>query len=200
MLDAKGKLEAESLAGRYTHSDPKYQQLLDLDYAERYKNVQQGIDTYWLSQPLRTAVGHRHTLYVEGGDEAVRYGIDLSYQGNPGVMKESARDRVGLGFVLSYNLNDKFLFRNKLSVDKVKSKESPYGTFREYAEANPYYSPYNADGKLQQVYATHMAYSQPLKNPLYEASLNNQIASDYMEWADNFDIDWFINDHWRMKG
>lgn len=200
LLDAKGKLEAESLAGRYTHSDPKYQQLLDLDYAERYKNVQQGIDTYWLSQPLRTAVGHRHTLYVEGGDEAVRYGIDLSYQGNPGVMKESARDRVGLGFVLSYNLNDKFLFRNKLSVDKVKSKESPYGTFREYAEANPYYSPYNADGKLQQVYATHMAYSQPLKNPLYEASLNNQIASDYMEWADNFDIDWFINDHWRMKG
>lgn len=56
----------------------------------------------------------------------MRYGIDVNYQANPGVMKKSSRDRFGIGFLLSYNLNNKLLFRNKLTVDKVKAKESPY--------------------------------------------------------------------------
>lgn len=199
LLDAAGKLEAERRAGMYENVNPESQLLLDLDYADRFRNIKEGIDTYWLSQPLHTAVGHKHSLYVEGGDKSVRYGIDLSYQSNPGVMKKSARDRIGLGFVLSYNLKDKFLFRNKLSVDKVKSQESSYGSFKDYALANPYYSPYTKEGKLNKTYPTHVVYSDPLKNPLYEASLNNQIGSDYMEWSDNFDIDWFISEAFRLK-
>ena len=60
-----------------------------MDYAERLERVKKGVNTYWLSHPLHVAVGHKHSLYVEGGDQSVRYGIDVNYQANPGVMKKS---------------------------------------------------------------------------------------------------------------
>ncbi|MDE7074325.1 MAG: carboxypeptidase-like regulatory domain-containing protein, partial [Odoribacter sp.] len=64
LLDAAGKLEAEKLSGYYASDDMYTQQLLDKDYAYRLSNVQRGVNTYWLSQPLRTAVGHKHSLYI----------------------------------------------------------------------------------------------------------------------------------------
>lgn len=33
-----------------------------------------GVNTYWLSEPLRVALVHKHNIYAEGGDNAVRYG------------------------------------------------------------------------------------------------------------------------------
>ena len=45
----------------------------------------------------------KHSIFIEGGDKAVRYGIDFKYDKDNGVMKGSARDRGALGFSLSYN-------------------------------------------------------------------------------------------------
>ena len=199
LLNAKEKLEAEVAGGLYESEYMDLQQLLRMDYADRLKRVKSGVDTYWLSQPLEVAVGHKHSLYVEGGDKSIRYGIDLNYQANPGVMKKSSRDRFGVGFLLSYNLNNKLLFRNKLTVDKVKSKESPYGTFRDYALANPYERVHDDDGNLIESYDTHVATTARYLNPLYEATLNHKDESVYSSWTDNFDFDWFINDHFRLK-
>lgn len=200
LLDAAGKLEAEKLSGYYTSDDMYTQQLLDKDYAYRLSNVKRGVNTYWLSQPLRTAVGHKHSLYIEGGDKSVRYGIDLSYQGNPGVMKKSKRDRMGLGFLLSYNLNNKLLFRNRLSVDKVNAKESPYGSFSEFTKANPYFPVHDENGHLIKEYPQYIAASYRQLNPLYEGQLNHKDENRYLEVANNFDLDWFINDNFRLKG
>lgn len=200
LLDAEGKLKAEEMAGVYKSSDLFSQQNLDKDYAYRLTNVLRGVNTYWLSKPLETAVGHKHSLYVEGGDKSVRYGIDLNYQGNPGVMKKSSRDRLGVGFLLSYNLKNKLLFRNKLSVDKVKSKESPYGSFSEFTKANPYYPTHDENGKLIKQYPQHLSTSYRILNPLYEAQLNHKDQTEYMEVTNNFDIDWFINENFRLKG
>lgn len=120
-----------------------------MDYAERLERVQKGVNhVLGCLKPLEIAVGHKHSLYVEGGDQSVRYGIDLNYQANPGVMKKSERDRFGVGFLLSYNLNNKLLFRNKLTVDKMKANGSPYGSFREFGKANPYEQAYDEDGHL----------------------------------------------------
>ena len=182
LLNAKEKLEAEVAGGLYESEYMDLQQLLRMDYADRLKRVKSGVDTYWLSQPLEVAVGHKHSLYVEGGDKSIRYGIDLNYQANPGVMKKSSRDRFGVGFLLSYNLNNKLLFRNKLTVDKVKSKESPYGTFRDYALANPYERVHDDDGNLIESYDTHVATTARYLNPLYEATLNHKDESVYSSW------------------
>lgn len=64
------------------------------------------------------------------------------------------------------------MFRNKLTVDKVKSKESPYGSFRDYAAANPYERVHDDEGKLIESYDTHVATTARYLNPLYEATLN----------------------------
>ena len=200
LLNAAEKLEAEKAAGYYTAEDMFTQQRLDQDYAYRWANVKKGVDTYWLSQPLRTAVGHKHSLYIEGGDQSIRYGIDVNYQGNPGVMKKSKRDRMGLGFLLSYNLKDKFLFRNKLSVDKVKAKESPYGSFSEFTKANPYFPVYDEQGNLIKEYPQYVAATYRHLNPLYEGTLNHKDETQYTEWTNNFDLDWFINTNFRLKG
>ena len=201
LCDAWEKLEVERLSGIYTSStnNPVGQQQRDELYQALKKEVERGVDTYWLSQPLEVAGGHKHSLYVEGGDKSIRYGIDLNYQANPGVMKKSSRDRFGVGFLLSYNLNNKLLFRNKLTVDKVKSKESPYGSFRDYAAANPYERVHDDEGKLIESYDTHVATTARYLNPLYEATLNHKDETAYTSWTDNFDFDWFINDHFRLK-
>lgn len=199
LMDAKEKLQAELDAGLYDTDDPSNSQLLRMDYAERLERIKRGVNTYWLSQPLHVAVGHKHSLYVEGGNENVRYGIDANYQANPGVMKKSLRDRFGIGFLLSYNLNNKLLFRNKLTVDKVKAKESPYGSFKDYARANPYEQIYDENGHLIKSFQPHVATTNRFLNPLYESTLNHKNNTNYTEWTDNFDFDWFINDHFRLK-
>ena len=80
---------------------------MDKAYYNRYKNIVEGVNTYWLSQPVKNAFSHAHSLFVEGGADNVRYGIDASYNQNKGVMKESGRDRFGLGFSLIYRIKDK---------------------------------------------------------------------------------------------
>lgn len=44
----------------------------------------------------------------------MRYGIDLHYQGMPGVMKKSERNRYGIGVELSYNKDQKLLFKKHI--------------------------------------------------------------------------------------
>ncbi len=104
LLDAKGKLETERLAGCYdlAVADDGYtdQYTLDKEYNEKLANVTKGVDTYWLSKPLQTVFNHTHSLYVDGGNESVRFGIELQYANQDGVMKGSLRDRMGAGVSL----------------------------------------------------------------------------------------------------
>lgn len=199
LMNAREKLEAERLAGYYESTDPFTQQASDKDYALRLSNVMRGVDTYWLSQPIQTIVGQKHSLYLEGGDENIRYGVSANYQNNPGVMKESFRDRYGLEVNLQYNWKNKLLFRNVLSVNRVKSQESPYGSFTEYAEANPYWPVHDESGNLIKEYEQNIAAMNVLRNPLGEALLNNRDESEYLEVTDNFNFEWYITQHWRFK-
>ncbi len=200
LMNAAEKLETERLAGRYDNDDPYSIQLADMDYALRLSNVVRGVDTYWLSQPIQTILGHKHSLYIEGGDDSFRYGVDVNYQDNPGVIKKSSRDRYGLGFKLQYNHKNKLLFRNDISVNRVKSKESPYGSFTDYANTNPYWPTKDENGKLIKQYQQYQSYSYVLLNPLYEAQLNHRDEKEYLEVTNNFDFDWFITDALRLKG
>lgn len=201
LLNAGEKLELERKAGLYDviPGDVLTSQMRERDYHNRYACVLKGVDTYWLSQPLETAFGHKHSVYLEGGDRSIRYAIDLMLQQNPGVMKESERNRYGAGFMLSYNLNDILLFRNYISIDKIRSGESPYGSFSEYAKANPYYPIYDEEGKMCKTYASLSPLTYRIYNPLYNSTLNNQDKSHITEITDNFDFDWYIDEALRLK-
>lgn len=59
-------------------------------------NVNRGVNTYWMSEPLRTGLTQRHNVYVEGGDSQMRYSLGINYE-HSGVMQESRRRQVMSG-------------------------------------------------------------------------------------------------------
>ena len=76
LMNAREKLEFEKLAGVYKDNtnDPFNQIKLDNLYNSRLRDIEQGVNTYWLSVPLRTGFTHKHNVYAEGGEGNVRYG------------------------------------------------------------------------------------------------------------------------------
>lgn len=108
--------------------------------------IRKGVDTNWLVLPLRNSFDHKHSVYVEGGTQNLRYGVDASYNGTKGVMKGSSRDRYSVGFSLDYRMKS-LQVKNTVSFTHTKSTESPYGSFSDYTSMQPYDTPYE-DGIL----------------------------------------------------
>ena len=196
LLNAAEKLEFERLAGVYKDKDGNIGQQRKLDrlYESRHKEVLRGVNTYWLSQPVKNAFSHAHSLFVEGGADNVRYGIDASYNQNKGVMKESGRDRFGLGFSLIYRIKDKITIKNYISYAHTHAYNSPYGSFSQYAKLNPYERIYNDNGELIP------KLSDGDTNPLYDALLPNRNFTKDQEFREQLSVDWFIRDGLRLKG
>ena len=205
LADAAEKLEIEKRAGIYTDQfgHPYTQQMYDEKYEALYKEVLRGVNTYWLDKPLRVGVGHKHSLMFEGGDDVVRYGIDFQYNNVAGVMKGSSREVISAGFNLSYRYKS-LLFTEQLSVTFNKSKESPYGTFSEYARLNPYWRAYNEDGSVKEVLSNYekanFQGTKPIYNPLANASINTKNHSSYFDFPNNFYIEWEAFSGMRFKG
>ena len=92
MMNAEEKLEFERLTRNFKSNIADNQELKEVRYNKLLGNVLRGVDTYWLSEPIRTGFNQRHNLYVEGGNEQFRYGFGGSYNKIQGVMKSSTRD------------------------------------------------------------------------------------------------------------
>jgi TonB-linked SusC/RagA family outer membrane protein len=213
VLDGREKLEYERLAGLYD-ADSKInwnalnQDDYDVLYYQKKKLVEMGVDSYWLSEPVKTVVGHKNSLMIEGGSESIRYGITAQFQTDPGVMKGSERNRYGADVYLSYNLNSKVIFRNQLSVSEVTSQDSKYGSFSGYARMNPYYPKRDADGKIlrvldewvRRVDGSGTRTTESTMNPLYDASLSSFNKTKYDQISNNFSINYRIIDGLLLKG
>ena len=189
LTNAAEKLEVERKAGRYTSTSPYYQAQLDEQYNAIASDVARGVDTYWLSQPLRTGVGHKHTVYVEGGSDEMRYSANLMYNKVAGVMKESSRSTLSGNINLSYRYK-KWMFRNQLTVTGNRADDSPYGTFSDYTSVNPYFTPTDEHGNIQKVLGRFTApgngSSVTYYNPLYNATIGTKNFSKYTEVVENF--------------
>ena len=66
-MNASEKLEYERLANLYHSSYNDTQLKLEQLYNQRKIDVERGVDTYWLKYPVRTGVGSRHSLRIDGG-------------------------------------------------------------------------------------------------------------------------------------
>lgn len=180
------------------------------EYNEIAKWVAQGVDTDWMSQPLRNSWGTRHSVNLQGGDTRMRYGLDLNYGNTPGVMKESKRENYGIGVDLSYNANDRLLFSNYLSIYKTKSVDSPYGSFADYTTINQFYPIYDSEGQMYKYYTYTGDFgaqnnwwgnvsNRPV-NPLYEALVGNKSEAKSTSFNENFSFDWRILESLRLNG
>ena len=203
LYNAKEKLQVEWESGRYKAYYPIDEQFSLEQYNAIEREIARGVNTYWLAKPLRTGVGHKHSLYLEGGDDYLRYGVDLSYNKVAGVMKESSRENVAGAITLSYRYN-KMIFRNVLSVAFNRADDSPYGSFSEYTKLNPYWSPKDENGNLKRVLGTFQrSYWQTASvyyNPLYNATLGTKNFSKYTEITNNFYMEWQMHKDLKFIG
>jgi hypothetical protein len=112
-------------------------------------------------------------------------------------MKGSGRNVFNGNVDLSYK-HSELLFRNSLQIGHTRSEESPYGSFADYAELNPYWTPYDENGKLVRFFSPYnWAYTVqngrhtgPIPNPMYDATLNTYDKSASTTLTNNFSIEW----------
>lgn len=214
VLNATEKLQYEKMAGLYS-SNPNNTNVgtpdeLDAQYYSKLRSVASGVNTYWLSQPLRNTYGQKQSIYAQGGDSTFRYGVDVRYQTRPGVMKGSGRDQISGGMSFNYNPTRKLLIRNEIMVTQVNAAQSKFGDFSQYVYMNPYYPMTDASGKLIREIANWQVNTMKsgadqyktvaVYNPLYEASLANFNRDEYFEFIDNLSADWRITPSLRLKG
>ncbi len=200
LMNAREKLETELAAGLYK-AEPEQgfsdQSRLDEIYNKKLSNVVRGVDTYWLSKPLRTVFNQKHSLYLDGGTDDLRWGADFSYITGEGVMKGSYRDRLSGGLSLSYRFGA-FQLKNYFSYTYTKSEESPYGSFADYTAKLPYDEYLDENGNYLET--TYSWTGGTDENPLYEATLKSYDRSKSWEMINNTELLWNINSYLLLKG
>lgn len=80
LMNAREKLEYERLSGFYGSLDENGEILNNVQreqYYSRYKNALAGLNTYWMNEPLRTAMTHEHSINAEGGGFCVPLRSDI---------------------------------------------------------------------------------------------------------------------------
>lgn len=186
LMNAEEKLRYEVLAGRYKGEN---QDQLDALYNSRRAEVMRGVDTYWLSVPLRSVLNHSHNVYIDGGSESMLYGIGLNYSDQKGIMKGSEKGIVGGNINLVYRTN-KLIFSNDFSFDSVKSEREPV-SFSTFAQANPYYRKYNEEGEIPEFLEPYSVAQEFIYNPLYQLRrvVNTDVTKD-LGLRNNFTILW----------
>ncbi len=191
VLDASQKLEFERLAGLYTSADITQQYSLDSLYNVKFKDISRGVNTDWLAQPSRVGYTQDHSLRLAGGSTGTRYELNTRFAQVNGVMKGDFRKRYGLGFVLEHYAPKGFSFTNRTTLNQVDSRNSPYGAFSSYTQANPYDRIYDQYGELNKVL------SWGHSNPLYEANIGSYDKSKQQIFSNDFDARWNINKEFR---
>ena len=185
LMDAKEKLAFEKMAGKYINTNYPANMMVDLDnlYQQRMADAASGVDTYWLSEPLRTGINHRHQLYLEGGADGFLFGIGLNYNNVDGVMKKSNREVYGANLDLTYRVG-KLQFSNKATAQKTNTK-NPTVSFSDYAAANPYFKKYDENGEINKYLANNM-YEGTIGNPMYNDNLNSRDEGAQLMLSDYF--------------
>ena len=200
LMDAREKLEYERLAGLYTnkYGNREEQTLLDIKYNKILSEIERGVNTYWLSQPLTTSLNQRYSAFLEGGDDHFRYGLNLKYDNDKGVMKESGRLKYGISAYFSYEIAKKLVARNDITIDDVKATDSPYGSFSDYTSLNPYERIYDAEtGEMRRQFTSN---GRTIRNVLANSLLPNKSFNKYTQIRDNFQVQWWATSHLMFKG
>ena len=199
LTNAAEKLEIEKDAGLYYDKNLSTLFNLQKDYNKKLAAVVSGIDTDWLSKPLRNGVGTKHGISFEMGNERLNLIVGFSYNNVQGTMKGSDRTNYEGRVSIAYRYKG-LNFRDNLTITSNVANDSPYGAFSEYAVLNPYLSPYDENGNLVQNASIIPGADNFEANPLYNASLNTKLTSKYLDVTNNFSVEWMIVMGWKVTG
>ncbi|NLR81121.1 SusC/RagA family TonB-linked outer membrane protein [Chitinophaga eiseniae] len=197
VLNARDKLELENKVGLYDNARAENDVPLKQYYNYLMSEVNRGVETDWLSKPVRTGIGQRHNVRMEGGDNAFRYSISAQVNDIQGVMKGSSRRTFNGTINLSYYYKN-IRFTNNLMIGLGESAESPYGSFSDYVKMNPYWAPYDENGRVIKLLGnpgsniyTNRWNTLPT-NPLYDATLNTFQKYKTTDITNNLSVEWRI--------
>ncbi len=182
LMNAAEKLDFERLSGLYDDSTGD----LYLTYAEKLARVNSGVNTDWISKPLRNSISQQHNINLSGEGSGLSYQVSLRYSGNKGVMKDDYRNNIGVGYYMSYNLRNKLIATLRTDYSQNSTHDSRFGSFRNFVNANPYDAPYDYNGEL----LTRLSYSQ--LNPIYESTLSSFSKSQNKDLVASLNLRWNI--------
>lgn len=199
LVNAREKLETERLAGLYDSNTPEIDPYTN-GYYQRLNNVLTGVDNYWLSQGLRTALNHKHSVFIDGGENDVRWGVELGFRGTEGVMKHSSRKNANAAFYVDYRIGG-LQIKNKVTYIYNKSTDVPFNSFSDYSHLLPYMRLYDENGDYVRRLEKFDGASGTQVNPLYEINFYNSFDhSGYDEVTDDLSLNWRITDGLRLRG
>ena len=199
LMNAREKLETERLAGLYDSNTPEIAPYTN-GYYQRLNNVLTGVDTYWLSQGLRTALNHKHSVFIDGGENDVRWGVELGFRGTEGVMKHSSRKNANAAFYVDYRIGG-LQIKNKVTYTYNKSTDVPFNSFSDYSHLLPYMRLYDENGDYVRRLEKFDGASGTQVNPLYEINFYNSFDhSGYDEVTDDLSLNLRITDGLRLRG
>ncbi len=199
LMNAREKLETERLAGLYDSNTPEIDPYTN-GYYQRLNNVLTGVNTYWLSQGLRTALNHKHSVFIDGGENDVRWGVELGFRGTEGVMKHSSRKNANAAFYVDYRIGG-LQIKNKVTYTYNKSTDVPFNSFSDYSHLLPYMRLYDENGDYVRRLEKFDGASGTQVNPLYEINFYNSFDhSGYDEVTDDLSLNWRITDGLRLRG
>lgn len=197
LCNAEEKLKLEQMAGIY---DPNNVDQMNT-YNKYLRNVQAGVNTYWLSQPLRTAIQQRHSLTAAGGTEVFRYSLGINASLTPGVMKGSSNNSKGANLNMSYRLG-KWNVGATVTVTDTRGDNSPYGSFSDYSNANPYYTIRDENGEIAKILDNKNmgtgVVREKIINPLYNAQYNPKDFSTNLNFFSGLNLEYAIMENLRV--
>ena len=181
-LNAADKLEFERRANLYDFEN-KY----DLEEYNRKKLlISKGVNTNWMSKPLRTGYTIGNSVGISGKGNNMTYRVNANIRNVKGVMKDDYRNTYGVSLFLAYHVADKLTVSYQSNYSSVKSQDSPYGTFSSYVSLNPYDTPYDESGTLLK------KLPWDVNNPLYEAKAGNFNKTSANTFTNTVNIRWDI--------
>lgn len=200
LMNSEQKLQYELLSGEYGTLGEDGLPIGESNrnaYFSRRRLVDMGNNTYWMNEPLRTAISQTHNVYIQGGDPSFRYGAGLSYNKNEGVMKGSNRDVINGNVNLTYRV-DNFNFTNQTTINNVSSNNETV-SFSEFSRMNPFYSKYDEyTGEAPKyVYREGDSY---VWNPIWDMQQNSFKKSDITSITNNFQFEWRATRQLRLRG
>ncbi len=213
MMNAYEKLEFERLAGYYKsqggygdYRQVVHQARLDTLYYGRLGEVLSGVESYWMSDPLRIPLQHRQTIRISGGEKNLVVGAGLDYRSTPGIMKGSGRNSWGADLDLDYS-QGMFTLVSRTDVSGVKGTGSPYGSFQDWVNASPYYRKSDELGEysmfLDIVKDNAMSLTGDdvrIINPLYIAQLPSKNEDRTTNLSENLRLSVDFKNNMRIEG
>lgn len=216
LMNSAEKLEFDRLSGRYTvemAANPTIEQglkqkALNELYMARKAEVERGVDTYWLREPVRTGFTNGHSLRVTGGDKALSVTVGVNYKNIQGVMKGSDRESWSGDISLAYRTK-KIVVSNSLNIYGNSGNNSSYGSFRTWAETNPYYRKADEEGIVTKYLQEKVSYKDPnnaelviqdiIYNPLYNALLNSIDKFNGLGFTNSLQAQYDLTSNIRFK-